>query len=546
MDLDRFLDEVDESIGRLHPQELAWGVHEIARMQPEELREKFLRVLRSAGELPSDEVSRAEKLLEDINDGELRIRADRGWYDEPDYSDPEGVMDEITEVVRLVHRLVEEGEYASALKLGQDLISLEISRNNGLGVDSLDIKRAYEAMDIDFSEELQNLALETMLCAYRCSPSPAQDIYRVLTSPAVSGLSLKDLFQFAHVDPRDQAAFLDAWVDWLGKLTGPQPDRLYDEALSLLPDQKERLEKVKAFAVTHPEKYLALLTDPEIPVEERFQMGMDALARLDVRSPVRPEIALDTAQFSLLTNQSADVTEFCWMEAFASSPTPTGYLRVLLNCRDQKSRKEEMERLADAYFASEGKNPGMEQYNLGLQFLRGNFMELFRSYLEISDYRDWTSTFVKGGIALYLALLYRENTPTYSIRAMLNTGSRGLGFREEVYRRGLPASDSGDDRFSFPAVFEQWKKTVVLPDSDETEEILASIEKSMEIRVNFMNLSYGSSIYEECAEFLGALGDVHESLGHTGEKQRILTACARKYPHRKNLLSELIGVGWEE
>ncbi len=565
MNLVRFLSAVDECTSTMSPEEFSWFVHETARTLPEEMRDDFLSRLRLGGKPSADKkildnktlrelkkkTTRAQRLLKAVKTGELYIWAEYNenwdeWDDDDDdefvYIDSDGMMEEILEVIRHVHRLVDVEEYEEALRLGMEIIDLRITIQNQDYDDTISLDDAFSLLDIDFTGELKRLALETMLCAYHCAPSSLDDIYHVLTGVPSIHLRLEDLFQFSPEELKDQDTFLGEWTDYLGKVKDQKSSGFYVEALGLLPDPKERMEKVKAYAGTHPEGYLPLLEDPEISVQERFELGMDGLARVKARWALQ-DIALDTADLAILTNQGEDVTESCWMEAFVSDPTPTNYLRVLLNSRDLKSCKEEMERQYSRFCGARGKGHGKNS-DPGILFLMGNFKDVFETYLRPKKFLGWTGTFVKTGFALYLALLYRGTSSAPAICAMTNMARRGLEFVSKEYSRGLPHWDSEDERFEFPIVFDQWKDSVLLPDSALTEEILSSMEKTMEKRVAAICQKNRRKYYGECADFLGAIGEVRESQGQVGEKQRILDACAKKYPSRRNLISELRRVGW--
>ena len=50
--------------------------------------------------------------------------------------------------------------------------------------------------------------------------------------------------------------------------------------------------------------------------------------------------------------------------------------------------------------------------------------------------------------------------------------------------------------------------------------------------------------YGECAAYIAALGEVRESLGEAGAKQRIMTDYKEKYSRRNAFRAELRGYGW--
>ncbi len=50
--------------------------------------------------------------------------------------------------------------------------------------------------------------------------------------------------------------------------------------------------------------------------------------------------------------------------------------------------------------------------------------------------------------------------------------------------------------------------------------------------------------YGECAAFIAALGEVRESMGQMGEKQRLMTSYKDAYPRRNAFRAEMRAYGW--
>ena len=52
--------------------------------------------------------------------------------------------------------------------------------------------------------------------------------------------------------------------------------------------------------------------------------------------------------------------------------------------------------------------------------------------------------------------------------------------------------------------------------------------------------------YGECAAYIAALGEVYESLGDKGGKQRLMTSYKDKYTRRSAFRAEMKGYGWND
>ncbi len=571
----QFVKDVCDRIEKLSREQLAWSVRQMALILPHGEQESFRRILTVAGKSPLAGIQMEELTLEDlkkkipwaeevlgaIDNDELVLWEDisKDWeednpFDEDNkfvYSDPDGVMERIREIARLVHGLVEAGEYEPAFKLGKSFLDIDITVMNRSDSDAfgeiVSLDGACKKLDLH-SGELKQLALDTALCAYHCSQSPLEGIYDALISVPSLHPGMGDLIASSRGELENQPAFLDSWTDYLGKLNEDKSRSLYEEALSLFPDLEERVEKVRTYSEIHPEGYLDLMRDKEIPAQERFRIGLDGINRLELHRVIRADIALETAQLAFLTHQSALARELCWQEAFIASPTPTNCLRALVNSRDQRSRMEELRAAYnDDYVLEHRKSSSVEDVP-ELFFLMGYFDKVLPLIRLPRKQVYGVSTFARTGTALFLTLLYRGTEPTPSIRVMTNIACKGLNFNKKEYRRGLPRSKPVRT-CEFSVVFGEWKKIIdTIPERLHTRGILNHLEKVVMEQVAAVceKKSALPYEYEECADFLGAIGDVRESFGQPEKKQTLLASIAETYPDRKELLEQLRRVGWEE
>lgn len=72
--------------------------------------------------------------------------------------------------------------------------------------------------------------------------------------------------------------------------------------------------------------------------------------------------------------------------------------------------------------------------------------------------------------------------------------------------------------------------------------ITALLEKRIEGIMNANRRNY----YGECAAYIAALGEVRESMGETGAKQRLMNSYRDKYSRRSAFREEMRHYGWTD
>ena len=178
-----------------------------------------------------------------------------------------------------------------------------------------------------------------------------------------------------------------------------------------------------------------------------------------------------------------------------------------------------------------------------LRFLNGQFMEEVRNSMNVKEALGWSGTFMKEGLALYSLLLYEGSGFAKGIKKMQQDSMVALQFTKESYQKGLATDFSQNDLELFENCFAQWKKTVQINDEDK-EKIICHMEKVIEKRVDGIMKANRRNYYGECAAFIAALGEIKESRGEKGAKQKIMQHYASEYPRRSAFRAELAAYGW--
>ena len=126
---------------------------------------------------------------------------------------------------------------------------------------------------------------------------------------------------------------------------------------------------------------------------------------------------------------------------------------------------------------------------------------------------------------------------------MADIVKRAIGFSAEEYRRGTYGLCETDENDLFCELFLKWKSLVQMAPDVRThamKQIASLLEKRTEGIMNANRRNY----YGECAAYIAALGEIRESLGESGAKQRLMTSYKNTYSRRSAFREELRGYGW--
>ena len=178
-----------------------------------------------------------------------------------------------------------------------------------------------------------------------------------------------------------------------------------------------------------------------------------------------------------------------------------------------------------------------------LRFLSGQFADVLAKGLNKSEALGWTGSFMKQGIALYLLYLYEGQWSGKGIAAMVGMAKSAMKFSPEEYRKGVCGFEDTDESDLFCQVFLKWKSMAPMK-SDIRDRALKSITALLEKRTAGIMDANRRNYYGECAAYIAALGEVLESTGEMGAKQRLMTSYKDKYPRRSTFREEMRNYGW--
>ncbi len=586
MNLVSFLKRVDAITAQYSTTQLISFIHDSGRILPESKRDDFLKRLKAVGENtdklsgkddkrdtePKKVYQRIRGNLKKIDSQEVMLQGIPNeeydeWYDndceEFDYEDDNGISDMLTEACDFVHTSMDVENYKEGFEIGRQLFAMEILCESEYGDEELSIEDMvhHELLHCD----LKQVLLDALYCAYHAVPlrERPEVLYEIIVNAGNDEITLEEIMQHGEEELPDFPDFLMLWITYLGGKSGHDADRLITEAVSLLDDVSLAVGFAKKFVTAHPSLYLKLLENEKAAdVDAMVSMGIEAMKVIPRNYVVRSRAALKTAEHVIKANKNQRLLELCYFAAYESDTSAVNYIRALLNGYGTEKKREELRKVfmslsvsrsSDSCRVFEREYPYSERKEnnpsrsmlLFLEFLDGQFEEVLTKGLNKTEALGWTGTFMKQGIALYLLYLYEGKRMDKGIAAMADIVKDAMDFSEEEYQKGLYKHHSEEGNNLFYDLFLQWKSMTQMEPEVRTRAI-TRIANLLEKRTEGIMNANRRNYYGECAAYIAALGEVEESLGENGAKQKIMTSYKDKYTRRSAFRAEMRAYGWKD
>ena len=579
--LPQFLSIVDSQTKSMSHDELEQFIHEIARKLPEKQRDDFIDLINqiiSIKNIGSSAISNDNgetdvknqilniiPKLEKINSGEVCLESEYNeewddWYnsdaEEILFSDPQKLLPDIVKAIRLVHKCVDLELYEDGSKLCEVVCYLEIYADGDyndydgspLGIEDLFNK---DLIDGDL-ESFMKEALYLMYVGNELS-CRADEMYCLYERFGRGRVSIENILQMGNHELPEFDEFLPLWTEYLGKQSGRNASELLKEAQLMIKDDFTLLENARKYVVEHPELFLQLL-QMKTDSNEEFKMieiGMEAVASVPDRLKIRGKMALWTAYYADKACRF-DVREKYWLEALRSDTSVINYMRIKFLPWNAKQYDEEIIFIVKSVYEKSKKTNGRYSYfeeNMRENSISSNeyctilFFEqeldsMVKIGMSIKENLGWSSTFMKEGMALLMLLLYQGVSYTVGMKSMLCRAIQACGFSKESLYFGTDEKDDKEDSEVFCKIFEKWKDSVTLSDS-EINKWIGKVEIWIHRRVSGIMDANKRNYYGECAEFIAAFGEMKESLGIPGAKARIMENYKVEYSRRRAFHEEL-------
>ena len=548
-------EDIDALTSRCDADSLRLFVHEIARTIQEENRERFLLALEDFSDIAEPNPTRIpkddnlEKRVDDIlltlsgiqnGDRELEAECNETWDDwsdeeeEYEFSDPDGLLDDIESAFAAMHECLDKEEYGKGLELARALSCLEVK----ISGECLDFDDAFDIADL-IDNDLLPINLEQCVCeavclAYMAGEKKAEDMLAIMKGFDCYSFSLEDILRIAPKE-MNLEKLLPEWIEALAKCPAKDTDKLLVEAQNMLQDDGQALKYASRYAASHPALYLNILQWEKPDRTELMKIGLKAIKEVPLDNPTRSKIALLTARYAFAAHDD-QTREMCWLEAFRTSPSVANYLRLRLLAQNWDTEREKIRTIYEACYSAKY---AWEQKPLAsLMFFDERFEEMQNRFMAAREGIGWSSTFMKEGMALLLMLLNKGGAQGPGMKAMISKATDGCSFDREEYCMGMDACEEVETEGLFKDCFEQWKENVTV-DALECDTWIKRLEHWIALRVSAIMAANRRNYYWECAAYIAAFGEMLQSRGTADAKETVMQQYRREYPRRRAFHEEL-------
>ena len=560
MNYPTFLKKVDALTSRCDANSLRLFVHEFARTIQEEKRERFLQTLEGFCDVVEPDPPRILKddtlerrvdgilrALSGIQNGDRELEAEYNeswddWSDEEEgeyeFSDPDGLLDDIKSAFEAMHECLDKEAYGKGLELARALSCLEV-KITGECYDFDDTFRIADLIDYDLLPiNLEKCVCEAVCLACMAGENRAEDMLAILRGFDCYTVSLEDILRIAPKEV-DLEKLLPEWIEALAKCPAKDTDKLLVEAQNMLQDDGQALEYASHYAASHPALYLNLLRSGKAGSSERLKIGLKAMGEVPVDNPTRSSIALLTAQCAFEAHDD-QTREMCWLEAFRTSPSVANFLRLRLLAQSWEAKREEIRIIYEACYSV--KREREKKTLAALMFFDERFEEMQSRFMATREGIGWSSTFMKEGIALLLMLLNKGPAREPGMKAMVSKAEDGCSFDCAEYRMGMGAYEEGKTEDLFEDCFELWKENVTVNEL-QRDAWIKRLNRWIELRVSAIMEANRRNYYGECAAFVAAFGEMLQSSGVADAKESVMQRYRKEYSRRRAFHEELRGYG---
>ena len=152
---------------------------------------------------------------------------------------------------------------------------------------------------------------------------------------------------------------------------------------------------------------------------------------------------------------------------------------------------------------------------------------------------------MKCGLSAFLLFLMESDELQSGGREMCRKVVSAVDFDKEEYQRWTGRQNDLSSEEWFWECLKKWKENVEMSEA-QRQDYLQWIEKLIKKRVDGIMEANRRNYYGECASYIAALGEVLESQGQQGAKQRILLDYKEMYSRRRAFHEELRKYGMRD
>ena len=473
------------------------------------------------------EVEDIKQKLNDINNSEDGLEAELD-YDSLDnyygdeeiiFFDPNNILETIKNAIDIVHKCVDKELYSLAYSLAYQVLKININvEGDNVDIYELDYEELIEQDIIRFNRA--EFCLDTLLATYFSYDLNSRSKYLYETFILTNVDKLEALLLYSQGAINDLDLFLTNWLCYLLSLENVKKNLLL-EAIDLQNDKITAIDMAIKYGRKHPYIYKHLLDKDVYTIDEKINIGMEAINNIDVFLQIRSEIALLTAHQASLLGKN-DIKEKCWLEAFRSNKSVENFFR--LKCEDVSNFiKEETNKIyLNEYKNNNGNRLSKDKLSnmFYYQFFNGEFSDIINNKSDGNYY-------IPNFIASFILLLSQKETFDFTEEEMSSIIARSIFFKSQNYNPDCHL----DDSLYFHQLFLKWKKDIKISDENSLIQILD--EMIVKYVTNCLKDQNRAS-YPSCATYIYSIADIKVSRGLATSIKDELLKYKNKYPKHRS------------
>lgn len=511
-------------------------------------------------ELVEEKMELLKNWMQQIDEEELFLHAEEyedyssGYWDGDwtvDYTDDQGIGEKIESVIRFANDCVEDRRYQEANFIYEWLWEMQVSTDDE-NVEAVDLEQLAENGII--KTDMGQLALLTLYADYQAlePEKRAEDMYLYFSFSTFKSLHVEDIFRAGRENLTGTEQFWEDWIALLKTKSGEVAGRLLQEAILYTEGLEGLINTADENCQMHPSLYLAAMSeyDRVHNYAEMEELGKRAMEKIDCGLMIRSEVALRAAYASSCLRHKEDVMRFCW-ECFRSHSTERNFLRLfgmkemaeLYGMRGREALRARIKVRPEGYMETlELRQNVVDDYMYyTLSFYTGDFQTAMHASKSFKGSLGWSSHYIRKGIRLLLLYLYEKSLPSKAVDFVANEvgffdsneSSHALDFENEI------AEESRKCRTSiFWNYFQRWKPYFPMSE-EEKAAYLAWAEPLVRSRAAAIVGGQHRKQYGEVAALLAVLGEVKESRGEQGAKEKLFAEYKMKFPRHSSFQSEM-------
>ena len=572
MDYNTFMQSIDKHLNDMNEQTLRSWIRDYARQLPESSRSQFLDRFNTSEmedkRMLLTRIETVEEWIDSVRSAEVFVylllnESYDDWHHEPEdefigVKDPLDVFERFKDACQLAEDLIEEDLYKEADGLLSELISMDIFALAVLEdqYDDIHYDTTFENIDL-FDQTYVDRDYFIRLWLYAITmgytgEERLEKLYKVIKAHHIVDINKMKTVGKEEVDT---APFVDEWIEFLTKQQGRHAYESLVQVCASYKNINYLEDNIERFGQQHPQLYLNLLANKLdlLYIEERLNDGRfvpwfrpnDVEAKVNQLSQKECEDILEFIHFakenmpdrlfiksevmeigyaiaSHLQNVS-DIKTFRQL-AFVNRSSPINYLRL----RPYLNPGEEVESIINDWSNDTPKDSNPMKWNnhltenmlmdneyRSIPFFTGDTFSFYLNCKENQTSLGWSSDSIGLAIPLFLLLLRQtdEESPV-------------KGIMEDEVRSRLVTHPR--DQGVFNRVFRQLKHTTPLSET-EREEILKWIKETIDRRTEALLSEKLRNSYHKAAELIIAYGEVIESMGNPGAKEKIANDYLKTY-----------------